>query len=324
MERQFKRSAYTLIEVLIAIGIFAILTSLLLVAIQQVRQAAYRTKDTNNMRQIVLAWHMHAEEHQGRLPCLDMRSLSLPLDCGSTPMLNILPYLNPPSAKYPFMHIDPASGAPLFDYVDMYISAAEPYGPQAKRLCTTPPPAIINMNEHIGNTEDPTLKNYFGYRNDPCNFAANMMIFHEEANLNKSIPDGLSNTIGLSTHTLYTLERGDSFHYGLFVQNAPSPRDGDRDFGMGPHGAGFASIKRYDNHPITDPVTKQTRPSQPGTFQVKPIQAKMETDGRQLQTFYSALLVGMMDGSVRSIKPGISESAFWSMVTPAGGEVNVD
>ena len=44
-------------------------------------------------------------------------------------------------------------------------------------------------------------------------------------------------------------------------------------------------------------------------------------DGRMLQATQSAgLLVGMFDGSVKTISPGVSPATFWAAVTPAGGE----
>ena len=58
---------FTIVELLVAITILAILTALLLPAIQQSREAARKIKCANNMKQLGLAMHSYAQSH-GSLP----------------------------------------------------------------------------------------------------------------------------------------------------------------------------------------------------------------------------------------------------------------
>ena len=131
--------------------------------------------------------------------------------------------------------------------------------------------------------------------------------------------DGLSNTLGFTDHYHYTKKRRNwTLWTGL---NLDSNIIYDENSFHEAKSAVFADKMWRDALPVTSGSPAQSRCSIPGkTFQHMP--TFEESDGRLVQSFSpGGLKVAMMDGSVRTIHPGVSETAFWAAVTPAGSEV---
>src|SRR5262249_15128334 len=144
MSRAPRRKAFTLIELLVVIAIIAVLIGLLLPAVQKVREAAYRMKCSNNLKQLSLAVH-HFHEVHGTMPCYFG---TYPQDAPGSPnartpyggwFVFLLPYVEE-SAVYDKMMADiRASGYNTTQTV--LVTAAVPGSGTSTTTTTTLPPS---------------------------------------------------------------------------------------------------------------------------------------------------------------------------------------
>src|SRR5215210_6646991 len=79
--------AFTLVELLVVIGIIGILTALLMPALSSARRAANTVQCASNLRQLATGWQMYANANRriscpGRLPTLGSPNGSYGLDNG--------------------------------------------------------------------------------------------------------------------------------------------------------------------------------------------------------------------------------------------------
>lgn len=202
MTRRARRRGFTLIELLVVIAILAVLLSLLLAAVQKVRESAARVRCLNNLKQLGLATHV-LHDACGVLPPCCAPAGDQPLTVvgpwqgatGFNVFDCLLPYIEQ-DALYQQSKMSiltnvggPGWGAVYSQPIPVYRCPSEPQpaGPLGDGLCSTT----------TGGAQGFAI----------CNYAANYFVFgnpnaptqaeREQGNntLPTSIPDGLSNTI---------------------------------------------------------------------------------------------------------------------------------
>lgn len=292
------RRGVTLIEVLLVIAILAVLMGLLLVAIQRARDSAALVQNKNNLRQTILATHQEAGLNEGKIENLMRSSM-------------------PPVAT--------RADASLFNRLLPLVHGPQVYNPNMtpQQIQDTFSPKDVKVYHNLADPSwdyDPAYTN-LGCK---CSYVLNMFAMDGSVDLVGSLPDGTSQTIAFTDHYFARCSPNLSVAqtYIIFDQIFDpyvDPWDGREVYGR--RRPTFADRGWEDVLPVTDLTTKTTRPSVPGkTFQVQPRPEQLDPSIPSTP-YQVGLTVAMFDGSVRTIAPSVSETVFWGLVTPAGGEV---
>jgi prepilin-type N-terminal cleavage/methylation domain-containing protein len=318
--RTYPRCGFTLVELLVVIAMIAILIGLVVPAVQSAREAANRIKCANNLRQLGLAANQFHDVNQHFPPGIGYYP---PAGVAFGPYhFHLLPYLEQnnlyqsalgtvqfPAPDGPRTVCYPGNNTVYSRNVSVFLCPSDPSigadgvvmidGIPFGATCYAPNAMLIAKND-LG-------------RNPPVTSPQGKACLAE-------ITDGTSNTIlhaekyARCSNTTMVPEFSDggtawAYCASPFFRWLPPPMQ----FPPRAFFPGFciaALTSRGAPHAIGPESIFQTRPPEGNCDPTRA--ATAHAGGMQ---------VGLVDGSVRTLTPGMSRTTWWAAVTPRGGEL---
>ncbi|MDB5307616.1 MAG: putative major pilin subunit [Gemmataceae bacterium] len=320
-DQQSPRRAFTLIELLVVIAIIAILIGLLLPAVQKVREAAARATCSNNLKQIGLGTHGY-ENARGVIPgaWVDDRS-PYPNRDDATVWFALLPYVEQTALYQQGTQSNPVvAGNGFKDQSPYYTVAAVNL-----KVYTCP----SDGSSPTGNdTRTSSLYPLVGGSGNYANssYAANVMVYDPSAPkpILTAMPDGTSNTVMLGHRMMWcdaSIIWGGAGS-GTNTNWALTPRQAYNYWNMAVFGSGTYRAMRSTAGTTLNSngmvASDMDFVSGGLPFKISPAVGYCDPT-ITTSPHTGAMLVGLGDGSIRTVSAGMSTTTWKNACIPDDG-----